>query len=150
MQWHDNRHEWYLRRTLQDWKQDMAGRGGRPSTLFKPGQSGNPSGRPKKAESVERAKIIADVKALAKARSEDAIKTLVNVMENHKAPPAARVSAAMAILDRGWGRPSQPVQAEISIFERLTNEERDALIAALESAIADEEGFAGGVSGTAH
>ncbi len=31
-------------------------------------------------------------------------------MEDKKAPSAARVSAATAILDRGWGKPGQAVE----------------------------------------
>jgi hypothetical protein len=33
-------------------------------------------------------------------------------MEDKNAPPAARVSAASAILDRGWGKPNQTIEAE--------------------------------------
>jgi hypothetical protein len=57
------------------------------------------------------------------------------------------ISATIGVKD---GDESQPVQAEISIFERLTDVERDALIAALESSLEDEAGLAGGSSGTTH
>jgi hypothetical protein len=30
-------------------------------------------------------------------------------MGNAKTPPAARIAAAIAVLDRGWGKPSQPM-----------------------------------------
>ena len=33
-------------------------------------------------------------------------------MEDKKAPPAARVTAATEILSRGWGRPAQRLEAE--------------------------------------
>jgi len=33
-------------------------------------------------------------------------------MNQPEAPPAARVSAASAILDRGWGKPAQPVDGD--------------------------------------
>jgi hypothetical protein len=33
-------------------------------------------------------------------------------MENGKAPAAAKVSAATAILDRGWGKPAQLIAGE--------------------------------------
>jgi hypothetical protein len=125
-------------------------RGGKRSTSWKPGASANPGGKPKRPVTIEERKAIADVKALAKERSEEAIKTLVDVVGNQKAPPAARVAAAEAILNRGWGRPTQPVQAEVSIFERLTDVECDTLIAALESSLEDEAGLAGSSSGTTH
>ena len=73
---------------------------GRP---FKKGQSGNPGGRPK---------AVAEVKELARARTGDAIETLVSIMSNPKAAPAARVSAANSILDRGYGKPPQHITGE--------------------------------------
>jgi hypothetical protein len=64
---------------------------------FKKGQSGNPSGRPKSDS------VISD---LAKTKTNAALACLVEIMESEEAPAAARVSAAQAILDRGWGKPS--------------------------------------------
>lgn len=72
---------------------------------FKLGQSGNPSGRPKSDFAIAE---------LAKAKTEAAIACLVGVMENPEAPAAARVSAAQAILDRGWGRSTQAVTAQVT------------------------------------
>lgn len=70
---------------------------------FKPGQSGNPGGRPK-----------ADgrVKDLARSQTENAIATLVSIMEDKEATAAARVAAASVILDRGWGKATQPVDGD--------------------------------------
>jgi hypothetical protein len=48
---------------------------------------------------------------VARAYSADAIKTLSDIMNNPKAPAAARISAASALLDRGYGKPSQTVDA---------------------------------------
>ncbi len=85
-------------------------RGGPRSTSFRPGVSGNPGGRPKKAATVEARKAIADLRVLARSVAPDAIQALVDVMSNPKSPPAARVRAATAILDRGYGRPGQEVK----------------------------------------
>jgi hypothetical protein len=38
---------------------------------------------------------------------------LVEVMTDAKAPAAARVAAAVAVLDRGWGRPPQAVAVAV-------------------------------------
>jgi hypothetical protein len=37
-----------------------------------------------------------------------AVKVLAGIASAENAPPAARVSAAIALLDRGWGKPIQP------------------------------------------
>jgi Family of unknown function (DUF5681) len=70
---------------------------------FKKGQSGNPGGRPK---------VVAEVRELARAHTGEAVQTLVSIMTNHKAAPAARVSAANALLDRGYGKPPQHITGE--------------------------------------
>jgi hypothetical protein len=38
-------------------------------------------------------------------------------MTNPKAPAAARVAAAVAVLDRGWGRPPQAVAVAVEAHE---------------------------------
>jgi hypothetical protein len=67
---------------------------------FVPGQSGNPSGRPKRDE---------DLAALARTYSEDAIAALVSIVNDSKANASARISAANSLLDRGHGKPPQAV-----------------------------------------
>ena len=42
----------------------------------------------------------------------EAIETLVSIMTNPKSAPAARVSAANALLDRGYGKPPQHITGE--------------------------------------
>ncbi len=55
------------------------------------------------------AKAPAEIRSLARAHTASAIKTLVGIMLQAKAPSAARVSAANALLDRGWGKAPQTV-----------------------------------------
>jgi hypothetical protein len=40
----------------------------------------------------------------------DAINTLAAIMKDVKAPAAARISAAQALLDRGYGKPAQAIE----------------------------------------
>ena len=94
---------------------------------FKKGHSGNPGGRPK---------AIAEIKELARAHTAEAIETLVSIMTNPKAADAARVSAANALLDRGYGKPPQHLTGDVaaSFVMRLpepakTMEEWEARIA---------------------
>jgi hypothetical protein len=68
---------------------------------FQKGQSGNPGGRPKALRQVEES---------AREQTMDALKTLVTIHKNPKAPPAARVAAANALLDRGWGKARQALE----------------------------------------
>jgi hypothetical protein len=75
--------------------------GGATGRGFQPGQSGNPGGKPKG---------LAEVQQLARAHTVTAINTLAQIASAAKAPPAARVSAAQALLDRGWGKPMQPME----------------------------------------
>ncbi len=73
-----------------------------------------------------------DIRSLARSHTGTAIKTLVGVMNQAKAPPAARVAAANAILDRGWGKPNQSLDVkETGRLEKMTSEERHARITEL-------------------
>ena len=89
---------------------------------FKPGRSGNPGGRPK---------IVGEVQDLAREHTAKAMQTLVSVMNDEKAPPAARTTAAIAMLDRGYGRPAQFVGIESNKrLDERSDEELMAIIAA--------------------
>jgi hypothetical protein len=50
------------------------------------------------------------VRDMARAHTETAIKTLIGICNDPKATAPARVSAATAILDRAWGKPTQPTE----------------------------------------
>jgi hypothetical protein len=54
-------------------------------------------------------------------------------MADPRAPWAAKIAAAIAILDRGWGKPTQVVDANVSVLDRMTDDEQRAILAALEA-----------------
>jgi len=64
----------------------------------------------RKSVSVPRAKTITEIRSIARSHTRTAINTLVGVMKAKDATPAARVSAATAILDRGWGKAAQALE----------------------------------------
>lgn len=57
-------------------------------------------------------KATADIRSLARAHTETAIRTLASIMTKGDAPEAARVSAANSLLDRGWGKATQPISGD--------------------------------------
>jgi hypothetical protein len=80
---------------------------GRP---FPPGVSGNPGGRPKE---------VREVIDLARSHSPAAVETLASIMRNEEAPPAARIAAANAILDRAYGRPKETLETRGVTLEQM-------------------------------
>lgn len=56
------------------------------------------------------AKSLVEIRSLARSHTRTAIRVLVGIMRCKDATPAARVSAANAILDRGWGKATQPLE----------------------------------------
>ena len=63
-----------------------------------------PGGRPK---------VVTEIRQLARERGPKAIAARVKVMTKGKSE-AARVAAANALLDRGWGRPKQSDESEVT------------------------------------
>ena len=57
------------------------------------------------------AKTLTDIRSLARSYTELAVQTLAGIAQNSESDPA-RVSAANALLDRGWGKPAQPVDGD--------------------------------------
>ena len=70
-------------------------------TPFQKGRSGNPGGRPK---------IAADVRALAQSHAPAAIEELARLMLQAERDET-RLKAIELLLDRGYGRPVQAVEA---------------------------------------
>jgi hypothetical protein len=55
-------------------------------------------------------KTLTEIRSIARSHTRTALNVLVGVMRNTKAPPPARIAAANAILDRGWGKATQTIE----------------------------------------
>src|SRR5262249_39682321 len=97
---------------------------------FRPGASGNPGGRPA---------ALAEVKQLARQHTALAIQKIAHIAEQRHSE-MAQIAAANALLDRGWGRPTQPVSGDDEMppvgisgtaVATLTPEERAQLVASI-------------------
>ena len=69
---------------------------------FAPGASPNPGGRPA---------ALAEVRELARQHTTLAIDTLVKIADRGKTE-MAKIAASNALLDRGWGKPTQPISGD--------------------------------------
>ena len=72
-------------------------------TPFKPGQSGNPSGKPKGTS---------EFRELCRSHTPDCVARLRELLDHKDGRVAVR--AAEVLLDRGWGKPAQTVRVEES------------------------------------
>ncbi|MDA9536161.1 hypothetical protein ACM41_07735 [Bradyrhizobium sp. CCBAU 21362] len=88
------------------------------------------------------APTLADIEALARAKTEAALNVLAAIMLRETANAFARVAAANAILDRGWGKPVQPLATDKAPLELLHRIERVIVHPDHSSPIADEMGEA--------
>jgi hypothetical protein len=80
--------------------------------------------------------VAADVRALARLEGPASIAALARVRDNPKSPPAVVVSASLALLDRGFGRPLRSVHMRrITSLQGLTDDElEEALLATVVTA----------------
>lgn len=98
------------------------------SGLWAKGQSGNPSGRPK---------VCQEAQELARQHGPDAIRRLASLMEKGESDHV-RLNAAVALLDRGYGKPAQTVNSNVTRTDvrQLSDEELASALARVEAALA--------------
>jgi len=90
-----------------------------PTNGWAAGQSGNPGGRPKGYQ---------EFRELCRAKTQKAIETLEACLDDKD--PKVRVAAAVALLDRGWGRPATTLEVGIT---------PESALAKLAAALADDD-----------
>jgi hypothetical protein len=81
---------------------------------WKKGQSGNPTGK-----AGAKTRTAADMKALARAATPLAMAALLRVLRSNKTTGATLVAAAVALLDRGWGKPVQAIEGDLGFSKAL-------------------------------
>ena len=52
-----------------------------------------------------------DIRSLARRHTRTAIRVLIGIMRSEDATAAARRSAAIALLARGWGKATKPIES---------------------------------------
>jgi hypothetical protein len=103
------------------------------SKYFQP----NPTGRPKSS---------AWVKHLAAKYTEDAIRTLVELMNDTEQDGKTRAMCANALLDRAHGKPAQELNANVNVNESTAEDVQSRIAAIVASAVGDADSGPTGVS----
>jgi hypothetical protein len=83
------------------------------------GQSGNISGK---------AKDYNGIQDLARRHTRAVVNMLSRIVRDKKAPPAARVSAGVALMDRAYGKPAAFSTASVGDFRKAVELSDDELI----------------------
>lgn len=86
------------------------------STSFKPGQSGNPRGRPKQTQEEK------DALAIMKAAAPEAARMLTEMAMSPNTRADLRVKCAEIVMDRVYGRASQPIEGNLGAEIRVVIE----------------------------
>jgi hypothetical protein len=108
---------------------------------FPKGVSANPGGRFRRTPE-ERA-LDFDMRMACRAQGPASIATLIAIRDNATATYSTRVLAACALLDRGWGRPAQTIDATINAHiirqEISPRDEIDGRLASLAARMREDQ-----------
>ena len=100
---------------------------------FQPGVSGNPNGRRREPPNLP------EIQAICRGHAPECIATGIEIMRDKAVPPGVRLAAMTAIMDRGFGRPVQPIESNAPTvafdFSGMSNAEIAAALALFERII---------------
>lgn len=90
------------------------------------------------------AKAPLNIRSLARAHTQTALKVLASIMTDKESPQPARVAAATALLDRGWGKPKQDVGLDVSdslkeLLEAIDGRTRNVLPGTMANGLDDSD-----------
>lgn len=88
------------------------------------------------------AKTPTEIKSLARTHTNAALKTLAGIMNKNDAPESARVAAAKELLDRGWGKATQTIEATIDDKRDAADWTRSELVSFIHDASKGSRGAA--------
>ena len=81
--------------------------------------------RPPARKKTSGARTLTEIRSVARSHTRAAIRILAGIMRSDDATPAARLAAANAILDRGWGKATPPVEtSEDGVLDLIHRIER--------------------------
>ncbi len=101
------------------------------------------------AEAGAAGKLLIDISTTEAEATKDMAARLIELTKSKD--ERVRLGDIQTALDRGWGKAVQHTEAEISVYDSLSLDEQQALLAILESLDADdEEGASGGSAPTHH
>lgn len=83
---------------------------------FKPGQSGNPAGKPK---SDAKSAIVRRIQKKFGKDAKHLVAALEAIAQDPEANKRERLGAIRELLDRGWGKPLQTAQVEMKVPEPM-------------------------------
>jgi len=88
----------------------MAGEKHKNATTWKKGQTPNPGGRsPRVGPNGE------SLTELCRILTADAVTTLKDIMLGKENEPKDRITAALSLLDRGWGKPTEKMEMDARV-----------------------------------
>jgi len=94
-------------------------------------------------------RVTAEIKAAFQKHGDELVEALLALTKDKD--PRVRLGAIQAALDRGWGKATQQIEAELSVYDSLSLAEKQALLEIIDGIIdGDEEGASGGPALTHH